>query len=305
MAIFNILAAENPDKFIKYAEQHDFKVVPIIEGHARCYVAIIPAEEGQRQRITIIPSGTNFQSFISLKQNAKFGSEIHGGYQQIANTLISKIQEVLGTLDRSNLTIDVTGHSAGGPLANLISYELHENGYDIGTVVTMGTTHVYRSGPEHDSYEEKLGNRTYRITFDDDPIPSLQTKIPQWLQNISTRILGGEGQARSQYKPVGKPIFISSTADVSRQEQHSGLINISDKELKRSLEGRNSQGTSHQVRLYAGALGAAAAGEEWRATKDIRQSALKAANQGDSESLDGGWLIFGAEFKQPTESISR
>jgi predicted lipase len=144
--------------------------------------------------IIACPGTENIKDWIQdakFKKVAPYGDRsirVHDGFDadvcSIWPSLFEKVRN-------SQKALIFTGHSKGGAEATLMAYEFAKAGFDVETVYTFASPRVGNAG-WRDSYDTRLGNKTFRVVACGDLVPHLP--------GMFTTPLDG-------YRHVGQEIF--------------------------------------------------------------------------------------------------
>jgi triacylglycerol lipase len=94
------------------------------------------------------------------------------GYNTAAAAVWPRVHDLVNKSTKTNSKVIVTGHSLGGALAALTAKWLAEDGCNVHCVYTFG---MPRAGDPTfaAAYNARLGNRTYRLVYEDDAVPTV------------------------------------------------------------------------------------------------------------------------------------
>ena len=154
---------------------------------------------------------TNFN--ISL-HDAGAGVKIHVGFYKAYQDVVKYIHNAMATLSNEGYSFYITGHSKGGALALIATWDLKgkfPNSADSTVCYTFGCSRVGNK-----KFREKIEEHVYRIVNDTDWVPLFP--LPKWVLRaliaigilprgiIVTRVFG--------YKHVGAPRYLTKCKKV-------------------------------------------------------------------------------------------
>jgi len=108
---------------------------------------------------------------IAAVQDKRLGIPLHAGFQSIALGVIGKLESMLGKQQLDTYTFRLYGHSLGGAVASIVSMYMHQDGRDVGLVVTFGAPRFTTN--EGARKYQVLNSKTYRVVRCDDVVPFL------------------------------------------------------------------------------------------------------------------------------------
>lgn len=127
-------------------------------------------------------------------RNFQLGFNWYGAHKGI-DYLTILVKRKLNTIIGKGCSVILTGHSLGGAIAALTGYWLQQKGRDVILVNTFGSPRFANAALAKE-IDKSIGNRFYRFTHPQDPIPYM----PPWI--FGYRHSGKE-------MPLGKRAWIS------------------------------------------------------------------------------------------------
>jgi hypothetical protein len=167
-----------------------------------CWIIAFRGTKSIRNWIT----DAEFERTLPAGVDTRLGVKVHAGFYQALCSVSDTIQKFLGySPDFNNARpasgnskpLFITGHSLGGALAILTALELHMLGFQIAQVYTFGQPRVGNAAFKK-LYEDALGDRTFRLVFQEDVVP----RVPHFDPRPTTW--------HDPYRHAGTEVFVSS-----------------------------------------------------------------------------------------------
>jgi triacylglycerol lipase len=162
------------------------------------------------------------------------------GFTDAAEIVWPQIEAAISVESPNAKSIFVTGHSLGGALAALTAKNIADSGrFSLTAVYTYGMPRV---GDQnwHQQYSEKLGQRSYRMVYGQDPVPSVPPSSFPPPSTLEFRHVGRLLACENGGKFDGAKLAADSESDAPAFEQGiaSELKTVSNAPVQSALSTR-------------------------------------------------------------------